>query len=168
MSVSIPKSGTGIKASLVKPYNMTDIAWSNPQDVNFLKFSYLTGFCVQVGEHFYIRDKETLQWTKYATKESAKRALAQQRGGQVTLGAYTHIITGDDIRLFFAVGLVELSNTIYAPGCGDFVLYKKQKRLNIYKDHRLDGDTDHLSDAEEMLRIIRNSLCAESDEKDFA
>ncbi|WP_046864744.1 DUF5906 domain-containing protein [Microvirga massiliensis] len=173
MTISPPKTGTGIRASLVQSYDYTrDAAWTNPQDPshgNFAKFSYLTEFAVQVGDTYYLRDKFTSRWTNHGSNSSnARRILMMQRGGTVQIGGIWQTITADDIKLFFSTGLLHLEGTIYAPGCGDFVIFSDEKRLNTYVDKRLAGDTDHLANTEEFLKVIRNSLCNEPDELPLA
>ncbi len=168
MTISIPKQGTGISHSLVQQYDYNyDMAWADPQDpsyVQFPKFNYLTQNAVQVGEQFYLRDKTTGRWTNYEKEATARRILMNQRGGAQSLGGVLQIITEDDIKLFFARGMLRLEGTIYAPGCPDFVTFLDEKRLNVYTDKRKAGDTDHILHTEELLKIVRNSLCAEPDE----
>jgi hypothetical protein len=173
MTISTPKQGTGISHSLVQQYDYAlDMAWANPQDPShsyFPKFSYLTQYAVQVGDRFYLRDKTTGRWTDFGARESdARRILMNQRGGAQSLGGVLQIITEDDIKLFFTRGMLRLEGTIYAPGCSDFVIFGYEKRLNVYTDKRKAGDTDHIPHSEELLKVIRNSLCAEPDEISLA
>jgi hypothetical protein len=172
MTISTPKPGTGISRTLVQQYDYTrDMAWADSQDPsygNFPKFSYLTEYAVQVSDRYYLRDKTTGRWTDYGAKEAdARRILMNQRGGTQSLSGVLQTVTADDVKLFFATGMLRLEGTIYAPGCPDFVTFSDEKRLNVYTDKRKEGDTDHISCTEELLKIIRNSLCAEPDEIPF-
>jgi hypothetical protein len=160
--ISNPKTGSGINPDLVTTYLFTDVSWFNPQDVNFTKFDHLNRVCVQVDDTYYIRDRTTGTWMPSA---AARRTLFQQYGGQKAIGGTLQIITMDDIKLFLSIGVVAFHGTIYAPGMGDFLIYRDEKRLNVYKDQRMAGDTDNIPATEELLKIIRNSLCAEPEEK---
>jgi hypothetical protein len=82
----------------------------------------------------------------------------------IRLNGYNAIISRDDIKTFLAQGVVSFVDVTYAPGAGDFVVFQDQKRLNLYRDRRLVGDTDDIVAAEEFLKVTRNSLCAELDE----
>ena len=163
MTISQPKPGTGIKQSLLKPYCFEDQAWSNPSDPNHLKFAHLARYCVLVGDTFYVRDKLTQHWSAVG-RTGVLPKLLNERGGMVQLGGFTCAITKDDIKSFLGHGVVSFAATTYAPGADDFVIFEHEKRLNLYGDQRLTGNTDDIASAEEFLKVIRNSLCAEPNE----
>lgn len=168
MTISIPKSVTGMKASVVDRYDFSDIAWfNNSTDPNHLKWLRMAEDFIQVKDAFYIRDRFTGRWTGLADKATAIRCYYQQYGGTVSLVGHTMIITMDDVKAFAAAGIVTVSGTIYAPGMPDFLVFRGEKRLNTYTDERLYGDTDHIPAAEELLKIIRGSLCNEDGDLDL-
>jgi hypothetical protein len=163
MAISTPKPDTGIKHSLLQTYNFQDQAWNDPGNPNFLKFSHLARNCVLVGDTFYVRDKWTENWSPVA-KAGVVSKLLNERGGTLAFGGTLAVITQDDIKNFLSSGIMSFPAITYAPGAGDFVIFQHQKRLNLYRDQRIAGDTDHIFVTEEFLKIIRNSLCAEPEE----
>lgn len=163
MSLSHPKPGTGIKQSLLQNYAFEDQAWANSAQLDDAKFAHLSRHCVLVGDGIYILDKHTGAWVP-VSRMGALPKLLNERGGMVPLNGYNAMITKDDIKTFLAQGVVSFVSITYAPGAGDFVIFQDQKRLNLYRDRRLEGDTDDIAATTEFLKVIRNSLCAEHDE----
>jgi hypothetical protein len=163
MTISTPKPGSGIKQSLFQPYTFQDKSWSDPTDPNHAKYSYLADKCVLVGETYYVRDKLTRAWTT-VSKRGVIAKLLTEWGGFITTNGNSFAITQDEIKQYLRAGIPAVDGITYAPGASDFLTFKGSKRLNLYTDNRLAGDTDHIANAEEFLKVIRNSLCAAPDE----
>src|SRR5690349_8192415 len=155
MTLSTPKPGTGIKLSLFKPYQFQDQAWADPSHFHHAKFAHLAHHCVLVGESYFVRDKLTGYWRK-VSKTGVIPKLLNERGGTVPLNGALVAITKDDFGSFLCHGIVSFDAVTYAPGAGDFVLFQHEKRLNLYRDQRVDGDTDdlpHIGSLRVSLRV---------------
>jgi len=166
MSLSHPKPGTGIKQSLLQNYAFEDQAWTDSLHPDHAKFTHLARHCVLVGDGVYILDKHTQAWVPVG-RAGALAKLLSERGGMIALGNQFAVITKDDIKTFLAQGVVSFVGVTYAPGAADFVIFQDQKRLNLYRDRRLAGETNDMAATMEFLKVIRNSLCAEADEVGF-
>jgi hypothetical protein len=163
MTISTPKPETGIKQSLFHPYKFDDQAWADPAHPDHPKFTYLSAHCILVGDDHRVRDKCTGRWVKVSRKGLIAKLLSE-RGGLVNLKSVNTAITRDDINHYLSSGVPSFSAITFAPGAPEFLIFDNEKRLNIYRDERRAGDTDHIIATEEFLKIIRNSLCAEPEE----
>lgn len=154
------KNGHGIKSGLVLTYGLGDINWTKEGTSHYdIEYCFLATKCVDVAGTIYIRDKSTAKWTAVSKDTRAKIKLFNEWGGVQRFGDIDLAITFDLVGEYFAKGLVCLSDVIFAPGCGDFVIFDNEKRLNLYCDERIIGDTDDIAYCEELLKVIRGSLC---------
>lgn len=161
--ISAPKLDPGLKPGLVSQFYANQ-GWNIPHDPRFNdKFQYLAKIVCAVGDKFYVKNRNGT-WEVVTNKAHTTARVFQEHGGTVSLGGVQKIIDLDDVKAFMAVGIVHFHDTIYAPLEGDFLWFNGERRLNIYKDNRLAGDTDHIANCEEFLKVVRNSLCNAPDE----
>lgn len=98
------------------------------------------------------------------TNADAERVLTQQRLGAHSFEGQSVPITRSCVAKFLADGVLSIDSTIYAPDQGLLCVFKSCKRLNTWVDERVVGRIEDVPHCEEMLKVIRNSLCAEPDE----
>ena len=161
------KTTSGMKPDLVSAYTFSDQGWNRPGDPRFNDvFGYLAQRLCMVGDTYYIKHPSKHVWESIASKTAAIARVYQEHAGTVTINGVQKVVSLDDIKVFCTIGIVSFANVIYAPLQPDFLWFANERRLNVYRDTRIDGIVEHIDSAEEFLRILRNGLCNATDELD--
>lgn len=162
MALSHLQHQTGMDQTRIDPYSYTEMAWNNPNYPEYHKWHYLSTKCVSYDAGFYVKCNATDRWVYRLLKTAINELVNRYGGVQVHQGVQISI-TRQDVEHFVHKMAVTVDGTMFAPGCSDQVIYDGTKRLNIYRNGRMIGDTRFIPNAEPFLQIIRNSLCAEPD-----
>lgn len=163
--ISSKKTTSFFNPKLATEFHFSDQGWARPGDARFdPKFEYLAHRLCAVGDKFYVKNPRDGAWEEVSNKSQATARVYQEHGGMQSLHGVQQIISLDDIKAFFAVGIVHFKAVTYAPGMPDFLWFNGERRLNVYLDRRIDGITDNIEHVEEFLKVIRNSLCDAPDE----
>ena len=160
------KTKYGIKKSVYSDYDFHDQPWYKTIDPREAIYDYLAHHCVAVKDYFYVYNRKNMKWQQMQ-RSNAFSALFQFYSGKTAWNNIQIHVGENDIKEFLSKYKVTFSCVTYIPGASPFVVFNDELRLNTYQDKRLTGDTDHIPDIEEWLKIIRNGLCAEPDEIDL-
>ncbi|QQP93539.1 hypothetical protein IGS68_33505 (plasmid) [Skermanella sp. TT6] len=156
---------TGLKTDMVQEYNFEDQTWNQPGHVNHHEwFQFLSTRAVAVAGQYWLRDRRTGTWNRYNSKETFRAQIVSQYTGVQDWPTGPLFFDVDVINQYLSLAMPVYEALIYAPGVGEQVVFDDRKRLNVFVNNRLRGETDDIPAAEELLKIIRNSLCAEPKE----
>jgi hypothetical protein len=158
---------SGVKPGLVTPYGFEDQAWSNLTDARYEpKFGYLSERCVAMGKGggYQVRNCNG-SWQTLAKKEFVVAKLFQEHAGIVTINGVQQNISLDDIRDFLVKGVVTFDGLAYIPLYPRQVWFNGQRLVNTWTEKRVAGRTEDIEALGDFLRMVRMSLCGETDEK---
>lgn len=158
--ISPKKTESFFNQTLAKEFSFASQGWANKSDLRYSpKFVYLAERVCAVGDRFFIKNPRNQAWEEVSNKAHATTRVFQEHGGVRVIDGIQQIVGLDDVKAFFAVGIIHFRAVTYAPGMPEFIWFNEDRRLNVYVDRRIDGDIDHIAYAEEFLKVIRNSLC---------
>lgn len=119
-------------------------------------FAFLAHRCIAMGTGYMVK-RPAGAWESYPKAIQARQNVGQYWQGIRKDG---RTITAGDIESFFGPsgGIPMFHGEIVAPGLPEFVTFKGQHLLNVYRDERVRPDPDQIEAATPILNII-STLC---------
>lgn len=161
----------GVDKNTFRKYDFEDAYWRDSTSRDYQpEFVFLTDIVVslRVGNAYMVKDKTTGSFVELTGKSKVLTKLVNEWSGTQTLEDGTQFnFTRGEFERYLNFACPTINDNIKIPLGPQYAVYNNDKRINTFVCNILKADKSKVHDCEELLCLIRESLCDQKDAKSF-